>query len=144
MAINIGSRLEPFVDSYLIDGLSGTELRLHHPRPAGPTFPLDRPWEGRYSGYSTILDDGGLYRMYYRGHPVDAPDGSPSESTCYAESTDGIHWERPSLGLFEVNGTRDNNVILSGFEPLSHNFAPFLDTRPGVPASERLKAVAGT
>jgi hypothetical protein len=142
--MDIGCRRELFVDSYLIDSLRGAGLKLHSPRPAGTVLPFDRPWEGRYCGYITIIPDGPLYRMYYRGHPVDAPDGSPSESTCYAESEDGISWTKPSLGLFEVHGTRDNNVILSGFEPLSHNFSPFIDTRPGVAGDERFKAVAGT
>lgn len=29
----------------------------------------------------------------------------------YALSADGVHWERPSLGLFEFNGSRRNNII---------------------------------
>lgn len=141
--LDIGSRRELFVDTFLVDRLDGTRLQLQCPRPTDDVFPLDRPWEGRYSGYFSVLADDGVYRMYYRGNPVDVPDGSPFESTCYAESSDGIHWTRPNLGLFEVDGTRQNNVILHGFEPLSHNFSPFIDTRPGVPAGERFKAVAG-
>jgi len=31
---------------------------------------------------------------------------------CYAESTDGIHWERPDLGLVAFRGSRQNNLIL--------------------------------
>jgi len=46
--------------------------------------------------------------------------------------------------LFEVQGTRDNNVVLAGQPPFSHNFAPFLDTRPGLPGEQRYKALAGT
>lgn len=30
---------------------------------------------------------------------------------CYAESTDGIHWDRPDLGLVEFRGSRHNNLI---------------------------------
>ena len=75
------------------------------------------------------------------------PDGefdSASEVTCYAESRDGIHWTKPRLGLHAFHGSRDNNIILAP-DPrrISHNFAPFLDNRPGVPASERYKAVGG-
>ena len=47
------------------------------------------------------------------------------------------------LWLFDVNGTRSNNVILAKQPPLSHNFSPFLDTRPGVDQNERFKALAG-
>jgi len=30
---------------------------------------------------------------------------------CFAISTDGVHWERPDLGLVEFNGSRKNNII---------------------------------
>ena len=69
-------------------------------------------------------------------------DGTNAEVTCYAESVDGIHWTKPKLGLFEVAGSKENNVVLAGMAPSSHNFTPLLDTRPGVPPDERYKALA--
>lgn len=141
--IQIGSRLELFVDDYLVERFDGTALKLHEPVPAGVALRFDHPWEGAFSGYITVIQDGGLFRMYYRGLPKAGRDGSPDEVTCYAESRDGIEWVKPKLGLFEVRGTRDNNVVLAGQAPFSHNFSPFLDTRPGVPSGERYKAVAG-
>jgi hypothetical protein len=143
-AIDIGDRLELFVDHFLIDSLQGVLLRLHEPRPAGTALAFDRPWEGAHTGYVTVLQDGPLYRMYYRGLPVSGKDGSDQETTCYAESRDGIRWTKPDLGLHEVTGSRRNNVILAGTSPFSHNFAPFIDTRPGVEAAARFKALAGT
>ncbi len=140
---DIGSRLELFVDRYLIESMTGTTLQLHPPVPRETVLQFNRPWEGLHCGYVTIIKDGGTYRLYYRGFPVDAPDGSDVECTCYAESSDGIVFTRPVLGLFDYNGSRENNVILHGMPPLSHNFAPFLDTRPDVPADERYKALAG-
>ena len=76
--------------------------------------------------------------MYYRGNPQAGKDGSPSEVTCYAQSRDGRQWTKPDLGLFEVMGTRKNNVILAGMAPLSHNFCPFVDpaSRRDVPRSD--------
>jgi len=141
--LDIGSRLEPFVDHYLIDGLDGTSLRLHTPVRKGVALRFDKPWEGAFCGYCTVIEDGGLYRMYYRGLPKAGKDGTDTEVTCYAESVDGITWTKPDLEIYEVNGTRKNNVVLAGQAPFSHNFSPFLDTRPGVPESERFKALAG-
>ncbi|NUQ61279.1 MAG: hypothetical protein HUU20_02255 [Pirellulales bacterium] len=138
----IGSRRELFVDRYLIQRLDGVQLKLHSPQPAGVALRLDRPWEGAYSGYFTVIKDGPKYRMYYRGLPV-LQDGSEAETTCYAQSDDGISWNRPNLGLYEVCGTKQNNVVLHGHAPASHNFSPFLDSKPGVPASERFKAAGG-
>jgi hypothetical protein len=143
-AIQIEDRRELFIDEYLIEHLEGARLRLHEPVPAGVALRFDRPWEGAFCGYVTVLHDSNRFRMYYRGSPIAGKDGAPTEVTCYAESLDGISWVKPNLGLFEVHGTRDNNVVLAGQAPFSHNFAPFLDGRPGVPPEERFKALAGT
>jgi hypothetical protein len=93
-----------------------------------------------------VIKDGDRYRFYYRGHTDPRPgfDGNATELTCVAESKDGKTWTKPELGLHEVLGTKKNNVILANQAPYTHNFCPFLDTRPGVPASERYKALAGT
>ncbi len=95
----------------------------------------------------TVIKDGDLYRGYYRsydpGYTGQRYGGHPGEITCYAESRDGHEWTFPNLGLFDVNGTRNNNVILAKQPPFSHNFSPFLDTRPGVNPNERFKALAG-
>ncbi len=64
--------------------------------------------------------------------------------TCLALSSDGIHWTKPELGLFKINGTYKNNVVMAGNQAVCHNFSPFIDTRPGVPTSERFKAMAGS
>jgi len=138
--IDIGSRRELFVDNFLIDTLKNVRHQLHQPDREGIAFPFDKPWEGNWSAYPTIIKDGDIYRMYYRGLP-----GVGDEMhavTCYAESSDGINWTKPNLGLYEVMGTRDNNVVLMEKEVWSHNFSPFLDTRPGIPKSERFKAIA--
>ncbi len=98
--------------------------------------------------YPTVIKDGNLYRAYYRDKDpgyteTGGKSGSPGELTCYAESKDGVNWELPALGIFEVNGTKQNNVILTGQQPFAHNFCPFLDTRPDVEPAARFKATAG-
>lgn len=140
----IGGRLELFVDRALVDRMEGTDLRLSQPINMGPVLAFDAPWDGKFSGYITVIQDGPLYRLYYRGKPNASPDGADDEVTCYAESNDGLQWRKPNLGLVEVNGSRRNNVILNhATGPVPHNFTPFLDRRPGVPASERFKALGG-
>lgn len=142
--IDIGSRLELFVDMHCIEILDGVQLVLHPPCPAGKVLAFDRDWEGRYCGYVTVLKDDDVFRMYYRGLPVAGKDGSATEVTCYAESQDGIEWTKPDLGIYEIDGSRRNNVVLAEAAPFSHNFAPFIDSRPGTPPDVRFKAVAGT
>jgi hypothetical protein len=141
--IDLGSRLELFVDTFLIDKMENAGLRLHIPRDEGPVIFFDNPWEGIFSGYTTIIRDGDIYRMYYRGIPAVGKDGSDSEVTCYAESTDGIKWIKPRLGLFEINGSRENNVILAHAAPATHNFSPFLDNNSQRSDNYRFKAFGG-
>lgn len=140
--INIGARRELFVDQLLIDRLEGARLVLHAPQPREIVLKFDQPWEGLYCGYETVLKDGDLFRFYYRGMPA-ARHTLDVEVTCVAESRDGINWTRPKLGLFEVQGTKDNNVVLARHRGC-HNFAPFIDTNPVAPADQRYKALGGT
>ncbi|MDG2384807.1 MAG: hypothetical protein P8N76_24270 [Pirellulaceae bacterium] len=142
--IEIGNRLEPFVDRHLIHALENAELRLHAPRAAESVLSFDRPWEGAFCGYTTVIKDADRFRMYYRGLPSAGRDGTNREVTCYAESEDGIDWHKPNLGLYEIEGSRQNNVVLAGQTPASHNFSPFLDQNPDAPADQRYKALGGT
>ena len=131
--VDLGARRELFVDYLLIDELRGTSLKLQTPRPAGTAIRYGLPWEGEYCFYSTVLHDGDVYRLYYRGNR-----GDPTPATCYAESRDGIHWTKPELGIVDFNGSKRNNIVV----PTASTFCPFIDRRPGVPSSERYKANA--
>jgi hypothetical protein len=145
--INIGGRRELFVDSFLIDKLDGARQRLHRPVPHEVAIVFDKPWEGNESIYMTVLTDekAGKFRMYYRGRQVLYDDKglhvTHPEVVCYAESPDGINWRRPELNLIQFDGSKKNNILLDG-KP-GHNFAPFIDGRPGCPPKERFKAVGG-
>ncbi len=127
--VDIGSRLELFVVHYLIDRLEGARLVLGPP-PAGGNRPEgDRPWEGSFNfGYEVIRDGGRLSH-------VSTGDGQKADRgvVCYAESRDGVHWEKPNLRLVDVGGTRENNVMAlvdgTGRRPLGHIY-PFIDSGP--------------
>ena len=101
-AIDIGSRLELFVDDYLIDRTTGADLTLHRPEAQEVVLRYDQPWEGNSCNYITVFRDGDLYRMYYQALHVDFSQSTfiqRPEVICYAESEDGVNWDRPSLGL---------------------------------------------
>ena len=141
--IDVGDRLEPFIDTFLVDKMEGVTHRLHHPIQVRN---LPQPPSAGY--YATVIYEKQKYRHYCRetmpGYSGSDEDGNPGEVTAYEESTDGVNWTRPNLGLFEVNGSKSNNYILVNMSPFSHNFSPFLDARPGCPPEERFKALAGT
>lgn len=145
--IALGSRLELFVDDALIDHLAGARLKLHSPVRGEKVLVFDQPWEGPTCGFFTVIDDNGLFRLYYRGS-ANNPRGDDRHTAetpmtvCYAESRDGITWIKPNLGLVEFRGSKDNNIMWMGQEALA--FAPFLDTNPATPPTERYKATAAT
>ena len=140
----LGDRRELFVDHYLIDQSKGVELQLHPPIAREKVLTFDKPWEGAFCGYVTVLKDGDTFRMYYRGLPRAGADGSDLEVTCYAESKDGIQWTKPELGLFDSEPDEPNNIVLKGETPCSHNFSPFLDGNPEAGEEARYKALGGT
>ena len=149
-AVDIGSRLELFADEHLIAEMEGVEIRLHSPWSGGKVLEFDRPWEGNTSWQLSVFKDGDLFRMYYMGRtdPTYARKAGlrPDENLtpphpnflCYAESRDGIQWTRPNLGLYEFNGSTENNIVTD-----HAGGAPLLDTRPGVDPAMRFKAPGG-
>ena len=157
--LDIGSGLELFVDDYLIESLEGVRLKLHEPKSAGKVLTLDKPWEGNTSAYFNLFQDGDLYRMYYRGSNLaeyaladllqegeNVLEDHPAV-VAYAESRDGIHWGKPTLGLFEFQGSQDNNIVWMdkpGDQKITDCIYVFKDGNPGAPDSQRYKAVGGS
>ena len=144
-AIHIGSRLELFVDDYLVESLDGAELRIHRPIPKDVCIVRDAPWEGSGCGYHTVFQDGDLYRMYYKAweHPAnpDSPESAKHPTYgAYAESKDGKTWTKPELGIWDFRGSKANNLVWMGKG--GHDFSPFRDTNPACPPEERYKAVS--
>jgi hypothetical protein len=131
--------LQLFFDGQGVERLAGDARRmLHAPTPREVALEFDRPWEGPASAYVTALrTPEGTVRLYYRG----LWDEKSEQYTCVAESTDGVHFTRPSLGQLEINGSTDNNTFLKGDD--AHNLAPFVDTNPACDPSERYKALGG-
>ncbi|MDF9798925.1 hypothetical protein OKW21_004188 [Catalinimonas alkaloidigena] len=129
---------ELFVDDFLIEETQKLDFRLATPVSGGKVMEFHEPWEGHFCAYVTIIPDGRLFHMYYRGLQ------DQQEVTCYAVSADGIHWSKPQLGLYEVNGTLENNVILpDNPQKSTHNLSIMYDNREGVPQEEKFKAMGG-
>ena len=63
--------------------------------------------------YGSIIQDGGKYRMWYVAFD-DAGKGAVASErwrAAYAESTDGVSWVKPELGLVEFRGSKKNNLV---------------------------------
>lgn len=150
--LDIGARRELFVENTLIEQLKGgAAQRLHHPVPREIVLRHDEPWEGTGSGYHSLFHDGDLYRMYYKAWHLDVTEkgvntGRHPLYCCYAESTDGIHWKKPNLGLYEFQGSKENNITMASGKVGNLNVdaghpAVFKDENPDAPADARYKAI---
>ena len=91
------------------------ELAVHpfKRHPLNPVLKSELPWErGGWWMCGTVLWDreNQHFKMWYFGG------GPPNweRYICYAQSADGIHWEKPSLGVYDVKGSRDNNICFIG------------------------------
>ncbi len=150
--VEIGDRRELFVDDALIESLSGgARLVLHEPIPREIVLEHDAPWEGTGSGYHSVFEDGGKFRLYYKAWHLEVTDGKVDTGThplfcCYAESDDGLVWRKPELGIVEFQGSKDNNIVLApetfdGVKSDPGHPAVFLDEHPDCPPEARYKAI---
>jgi len=142
--VKLKDNREIFVDYFLIEKLNSINLIKHTPIDEGPVLYFDKPWEGIFSTYTTIIKCNDIYRAYYRGGSTHNNSYTNGEFTCYAESKDGIKWIKPSLRLYEVYDTFDNNIVVANEAPVQHNFSPFLDANPKVRSDQKYKALGGT
>lgn len=116
-----------FLDDVGITHLRAVDRRAHAGvrHPDNPLITRRFPWESsrvQIYGRSVIYDAvAKKYRMYYIAQAGPSQfdtievNGAtlPQHATlpAYAESEDGVHWERPVLGQRSFNGTADTNLL---------------------------------
>ncbi len=132
------------MDDYLIASMTGVSLRLHSPLPREIVQTYTEPWEGSGCGYQQAFRDGDRIRMYYISQDLTDDTGTRFGRhpcyVCYAESSDGIHWTKPKLGLCEYDGSKENNIVWAG--PGLDNFTVYRDANPACRPGEEYKAVS--
>ena len=154
--LDVGSRLELFVDDYLVESMRGLDLVLQQPRPAGKVMVFDRPWEGVSTSEITMFKDGDRYRMYYGGdnasesvtrsllkpeeHDSAAP---PGHLLCRERRRYPLDAAVP--GTLRVAGSKDNNITWMDTRQRQQtkDMFVFRDDNPAVLPAERYKALAG-
>jgi len=110
-----------FLDDTFIKRAFRLQRTWHQPEKfaGNPVIEADRPWEGTTVTFGSTLYDPQkqLFEMWYLAHDVwGSRHGrrpiKDSDFICYARSSDGVHWEKPALGLVEYQGSKDNNIVL--------------------------------
>lgn len=135
--INIGKERQMFWDDYIIDNA----LTTAKARSGKPQFQrtIMRIGDNKSISYPIIVNDDKGYKMYYVNYiPGSSLENELNVNFRVIESEDGINWKIPSLGLFEENGSSDNNIVYDDF---IDNFFVMYDTNPKCDPSEKYKAV---
>ncbi len=148
-----------FVDSDIIEVTQGATRRWHKPQRCGdkPVLFADRPWERTlyftYSNHVVLRDPAdGLLKCWYEDlGELDGKTHAWKNRLLYAQSTDGVHWEKPQLDVAAVDGQPTNIVMghVEGAEPSPanpwanvgvHSNGIVLDPHPPTP-EERFRTI---
>ena len=135
-----------FVDDATIQSWDPSLTQRVHPPIKGPrVVSADKPWETwAVFAYNHVMEvppawsvAGDRYRLYYdciegTGIPPggDASNSLAHRRICLATSDDGLVWAKPSLGLFNRNGSTSNNILLE-----DSGVSVFMDGSPDAKAS---------
>ncbi|MFN7938080.1 MAG: hypothetical protein U0R19_32425 [Bryobacteraceae bacterium] len=135
-AWNTFTGLELFLDDEMISW-SGNLHRTIYPvtkHAANPVVRTEHPWEQSFTTiYGSVLRDParGLFRMWYNAYGADYGN---QQYLAYAESPDGVQWNKPMMDLVPFGETPRTNILF-GREANVHG--PAVVRNPQGPPEER-------
>jgi len=103
-------------------GCHNVKRVLHQPKKHGLVLMKDRPWESPVIDpvpNGILFDEQSqkfkcwyscFFRQWYQPCAMEVESGM----MLYAESNDGIQWQKPALDTYENNGSKANNICLTG------------------------------
>jgi len=123
--IDLNEKKQLFLDDYIIASKVNVVRKIHaaQKHPANPLLWPSESWEGDVAlVHGSVIKDRDRYRMWYLSRP----------GVSYAESTDGIIWNKPKLGIFEIEGSQTNVLIRRNAQPDEPNALPYIHNIFGV------------
>ncbi|MBN8731923.1 MAG: hypothetical protein J0L64_15385 [Acidobacteria bacterium] len=146
-SLDVSNRKQLLFDTKFIESSSGLTHTVNLPARTGEQLlRADAPWERdmQIGSYSSILRDQGKIRLWYNiRDEAHEPGKNPDNMfVAYAESSDGLHFEKPILNLIEHRGSRRNNFVMPADPALMSQGGGSvnIDTNPACPPSERYKS----
>lgn len=154
--IELSTEPQLFLDDHLIVRSSGLARVIEQPvkHPANPLLVGEYPWEARaVQSYGNVLFDTerDCFRFWYfvaeERDPADVPWEVPGEARqkpkriyniCYAESADGIAWERRMADAIDFPPYASHNILISDM----HSICVLDEPDDPVPG-RRYKALGG-
>ena len=124
-AIKVDLQKQLFIDDFLLDHQEKITRTWHQfkRKASQPLMVAEMPWERANLDYGTVIRDpeSGLFRLWYLTYgtrPLHKGDRGLDLLICYATSSDGLQWTRPNLGIFEIDGSKQNNVVARSLGPI--------------------------
>ncbi len=135
-ALDLGTGNQLLFDDHLIAESRGFALSTTPGKKDGVVLEPERPWEAQgVWAWGSVIHEAGVVRLWY-----DAVGDDGVWRMAYAASTDGLHFVRPDLGLYEIAGSRKNNVCFVAPKGY-HAGTVFRD--PAAPPDEQYRLVYG-
>ncbi len=138
-----------FVDLRDVESRENVTRTFHSAQRHGrhPVLEQDAPWEKHPGMTGSVIYDPSdeLFKCWYMAGFYDPP--THQHVQCLATSRDGIHWERPELGLHEApdaqggTSTQNNIVIPSSYHDGQDHWETMLRDPLDADDSRRYKAV---
>ena len=105
----IGLFIDPSTSSSTLRAVQGTVAKY----PRNPLFSQDKPWETRIdNGYPNVVYDPGYdapWRLWYGNI------GDGGQYLLYANSSDGIAWDKPDLNRYDLREKWKHNPVVAKF-----------------------------
>ncbi len=116
--LKVDANWQLFIDDYWIADSTNVTAILHQPEkyPNNPLIRGDVPWEQAPYCFGTVIydEEDSIFKIWYQSYNY----GQPVETrtpVLYATSKDGMEWTRPNLGIFEFQGSSENNIVLQNY-----------------------------
>lgn len=109
--------IELFLDNHHLSWEQNVQRSLRQPDIAAggqPVLPQEHPWEAASVGnFSSVLwsEDKSCFRLWYCAIGTHRS-ASNQVSLAYAESPDGIHWEKPMANRIAFDGIEQTNLVM--------------------------------
>jgi len=106
--VPLGQR-QLFLDDYCVAKTDALQKTMHSPEKKGAVVCPDQPWEVWLQTRCAPAwdEEQQIFKLWLLTCPPDPQ----FAGTTYAESKDGIHWSKPSLGQKDYHGSTANNFV---------------------------------
>ncbi|MBS0632000.1 MAG: hypothetical protein JSS11_08815 [Verrucomicrobia bacterium] len=132
-----------FLDDFILGDLNGVTRVIHQPKKyeGNPIIRADLPTDGQaiqIRDAPSWDDREQVWKLWYMRF---GDDGNGAGGSGFARSKDGLHWEKPDLGLVEVHGSKHNNIVTVQGDPKAFTQHILID--PAAPPARRYKCLIG-